>query len=263
MKLSDVPYDITCLLFLSLSFLSSDASAVKNDWKEYRASHFIIYHNHVPEDFLKTVENAAENYYQEIATNLGFTRYKSWSWEERARIYIYDDADDYARQSWQVPWSSGAAFSHGKVIQTFPAAHGFFDSTLPHELGHIIFREFVGDGADVPRWFEEGVAMYQEKARRWGSSKQVSEAIKNGQFIPLSKLTHMRLYNDSSQETVQLFYAEAASIVYYMITELGAERFVRLCRQLKDGRPFEAALKETYARFITLDDLNKAWVDSL
>jgi len=70
-------------------------------------------------------------------------------------LNIYDNADDYVQAGKMASWSHGVASPKNKVIRTFPAAHGFFDSTLPHELGHIIFREFVGFKAQVPIWFEE------------------------------------------------------------------------------------------------------------
>ena len=81
----------------------------------------------------------------------------------------------------------------------YPDVNGFFDTLLPHELGHIIFRDYIGFTAAVPLWFEEGVAIYQEKAKRLGSNKTVKEAIENGQFIPLSQLSGVRLYKDSNE----------------------------------------------------------------
>ena len=254
----------TISLFLCMHLITCICLAAEvENWKEYKTAHFIIYYKNITEDFLKTVENAAENYYDEIAQNLGFVRYKSWTYEERGKIYIYNDAADYTASARQADWSHGAALIHDKTIRTFPSANGFFDSTLPHELGHIIFREFIGEQAEIPLWLEEGVAMYQEKAKRWGANKAVQSAIQNGQFISLTNLSRMRLYNQSDTPTVELFYAESASIVYYLISEQGQERFVAFCRKLKERHLFEQALKETYVRFNNLDDLNKAWLNYL
>jgi Peptidase MA superfamily len=128
---------------------------------------------------------------------------------------------------------------------------------------HIILHEFVGPFAHVPVWFDEGVAMYQEKARRPGSHQVVKKAIENGQFIPLTQLTDMRLYNGTAQDTVDFFYTESASAVNFMITELGEEHFYKLCRELKDETPFEDALAKTYMRAKNLEELNKLWVKFL
>ncbi|HLD69243.1 MAG TPA: peptidase MA family metallohydrolase [Candidatus Omnitrophota bacterium] len=237
-------------------------AAEQEKWKESRSSHFLIYYNQAPEDFVRNVELSAEEEYETIAQNLGFTRYEGWSWDRRARVYIYDDQEHYVGER-NVSWSHGMALVQEKVIRTFPTAAGFFDSTLPHELGHIIFREFVGYKSKIPLWLDEGVAMYQEKAKRWGANKLVARAISEGKFIPLKELSRVELTNESDQATIELFYAEAASIVYFMITELGDYRFVNFCRHLKEGCRLDDAIHRAYARFQNMDDLNEAWVKYL
>ncbi|MDP2654030.1 MAG: peptidase MA family metallohydrolase [Candidatus Omnitrophota bacterium] len=249
------------MLLAGLASVRGDCQNPK--WQEYRCTHFLIYYKNVPMDFVKEVEEAAEGYYSAITRNLGFTRYQGWAFEGRAKIFIYDDQDDYVESSRQAGWSSGMASAREKVIRTFPSAHGFFDSTLPHELGHIIFREFIGYRAMIPLWLEEGVAMHQEKAKRWGAHQMVLKAIEKGEFIPLKALTQISLTQDTDRATVDLFYTESASVVYYLITEFGIHRFVNFCRALKEGRTFEAAFVSAYSRFQNVDDLNKAWVDYL
>lgn len=262
-EVSKLRFWILCVWFLILGMIPciavSSEEGEGSKWNESRSSHFLIYYKDAPLDFIKTVEENAENYYEEISLNLGFTRYESWTWDQRAKIYIYDDREDYVASSQQFKWSHGAASVTQKVIRTFPSAHGFFDSTLPHELGHIIFREFIGLSADVPLWLEEGVAMYQEKAKRWGANKAVQRAIAEDRFIGLERLSRLRLTAETDQETVDLFYAESASIVYYLITEFNKSRFVSFCQELKEGNDFINALRMVYYRFESLDDIEKSW----
>jgi hypothetical protein len=229
-------------------------------WKENKENHFIVYYKNAPQDFIKEVTRAAEEYYQEICRNLGFYRYKGWMGDDRAKIYIYDSSEDYQEAAQTAPWSHGVTFSQAKIIRTFPSAHGFFDSVLPHELGHIILREFIGFDADVPLWFEEGVAMYQEKAKRWGAHQQVKKTIEDNSFIPLKELTNFRMDRVSDIGQIQLFYAESASVINYLINEYGVQRFNRFCDELKEGRPFDWTLKSVYVYLKDTEDLNKAWV---
>ena len=247
--------------FLLGLFIFSSVSGECRDWKEYKRRYFIIYHNDAPQDFIKEVDKAAEEYYREIARNLGFTRYDAWTWDDRARIYIYDDSEDYVQSSKLAQWSHGAASPEDNIIRTFPSAHGFFDSTLPHEIGHIIFREFIGFRARVPAWFEEGVAMYQEKAKRWGADEHVKEALDNGRFISIMDLTALRLTTRTGQDIVNLFYAESASIVNFLISEYGKTKFVHFCRKLKEGASFEKALAKVYVNIKDLERLNTKWVE--
>ncbi|MEI7998799.1 MAG: peptidase MA family metallohydrolase [Candidatus Omnitrophota bacterium] len=234
------------------------------DWEMLKGDNFIVnYRSNVPEDFVKTVLDSAQESFMSVSENLGISRFQSWSGEKRAVIYIYSDQNDYIKKGGQAGWSHGASLVQAKTIKTYPSDEGFFDSLLPHELGHIILHEYVGPYANVPLWFDEGVAMYQEKAKRIGTNKIVQEALENGQFIPLSQLTDMRLYSNSDQKIVSLFYAESASIVNFMITQLGDGRFFKLCHELKENSRFVDALPKIYMHINDLNDLNRKWVDYL
>ncbi|MBF0571327.1 MAG: hypothetical protein HQL12_05590 [Candidatus Omnitrophica bacterium] len=232
----------------------------QNVWRQMKGQDFIVYYRaDIPEDFVQTTMDTAEEEFKKVTDNMGITNSLNWAWNKQAKIYIYSDGNDYVKNSGQATWSHGAAFAAARTIKTYPEANGFFDTVLPHELGHIIFRDYIGFTAIVPLWFEEGVAVYQEKAKRLGSNKIVKEAIENGQFIPLSQLSSVRLYKDSKSEMVGLFYAESASVVYYLITELGDREFYMLCDELKYNTPFQEALHKVYLKFKTIEDLGQAW----
>jgi hypothetical protein len=253
---------VLCLIIGNCPLLFADDN--QNTWLQMKGQDFIIYYRtDVPEDFVQTAMDTAEEEFKRVTDNLGITNNPSWAWEKQIKIYIYRDRDDYVKNGGQAMWSHGVAFAQAKTIKTYPEVDGFFDSILPHELGHIIFRDYIGFTAVIPLWFEEGVAIYQEKAKRLGSNKAVQEAIENGQFIPLSQLSGVRLYKDSNAQVVDLFYTESASAVYYLITELGDQEFYMLCEELKNNTPFQEALHKVYLRFKTIDDLNQAWVDYL
>ncbi|MBF0532270.1 MAG: hypothetical protein HQL23_04140 [Candidatus Omnitrophica bacterium] len=261
-----------CLLILGLAGIlsgmpprpaaASDSEA-DGKWREHKENHFIIYYKSAPEDLVVNVADTAENCYREIAHNLGFSRYNSWSWENRAKIYIYDSQEDYVNSSRQAGWSAGEASTREKVIRTFPSAAGFFDSVLPHEMGHIIFREFIGARADVPLWLEEGVAMYQEKAKRWGADEFVRHAIAEKQFLPLPELSQMKLSSASSNREVNLFYAEAASAFQFLFKEGGDRHFVEFCEELQKNDKFAETFRRVYGRFETLERLNQKWLEYL
>jgi len=246
---------------MNIALCLSSLAAASEAWKELKSRHFIVYYKGTSVDFARTVSDSAEEYFYQITRDLGFIRHQSWSFDERARIYIYDDKEDYIESSRQANWSAGAAYYEERTIKTYPAAAGFFDSLLPHELGHIIFYEFIGNKrAYIPRWFDEGVAMYQEKAQRWGSHQAVKKALDDKTFIPLEELSRTVLDQHSSKELVQLFYAESASAVYFLIKENGDFRFLTFCKNLKDGLTFERAMELSYPHFRTLKQLNEAWV---
>ncbi len=244
-----------CVCFLLSAGMACAEPAA---WQEQKSEHFIVAYQNVPDSFAQQVVDSAEEYYQDTMTTLGFTRYKGWAWDRRVKIRVYDSRRTYTGSS-HYAWSAGQVDPSAREIATFPSQNGFFDATLPHELGHIIFHEAVGFGDNIPLWLDEGVAMYQEKARRLGADDDVRAMIANGTFIPLAELDRNGLGAGTDQALVQAFYTEAASLVGFMINKYETYRFERLCRELKVGTPFAWALKKAYMEFDDLEALEKAW----
>lgn len=255
---------VITLFFSIATFVdASPVFAAKKDWTELRGRHTLVYYRKAPRDFVESVEELAEDYYSRITKTLGFPRRSVWSYDDRVKIYIYDDEESYVTAGRQARWSHGSASPRQKLIRTYPAAHGFFDTTLPHELAHIIFREYIGYRSRIPLWFEEGVAMYAERAKRFGAHNAVRQARRQGTFINLNELTLMGYGGIQGNEPVSLFYMHSASIVKFMIDEHGKNKFVRFCRKLKEGKPFDWALDEVYPRFKNTEKLNKSWIKFL
>jgi hypothetical protein len=252
------------IIFFTILILPTLLFSEEAKWKKQTSSHFIIFYKDAPIDFIDEVFDAAEDYYYEITRELGFIRYRYWLWEERAKIYIYSDADDYHKSTAKSTWASGHSDYKAKTIYTYPLAWGFFDTLLPHELGHIIFREFVGyKNKAIPLWLDEGVASYQEKARRWGADKLVKKAIDENKFIPLDKLSEIKDLDTLDKNAVELFYNEAVSVVYFLITKYGRYNFMNFCKALRDGQKIDKAIDSAYPRFEDLRELNSVWYEYL
>ncbi len=247
------------LLYL-ICFCKALLALDKRDWREQKSDHFIVYYADAKEDFVTQAALKAEEYYKSITEELGFTRYNFWLWDNRAKIYIYNDAEDYQVRTGKPSWSGGVAYYHEKVIETYPWAQGFFQSLLPHELGHIIFREFIGAESNAPVWLDEGVAMYQEKYRMKNIRTKLLEAIDQNKLIPLNKLSEMNIMFVKDKDVVDLYYTEAISVVDYLITHFGKDNFVRLCKALKERKTFDQAIEESYKVFKNLDELHKGWL---
>ncbi|MBF0593499.1 MAG: hypothetical protein HQL22_00875 [Candidatus Omnitrophica bacterium] len=231
-------------------------------WQNIKSDHFIVLYKKAPQQFVENTLARAEEDYQKTATTLGFTRYKGWIGSSRVKIYIYDDAGAYKNSS-GLGWAAGSVVTRSRTISAYPSASGFFDSTLPHEIGHIILRDFIGTDAVVPLWFEEGVAMYQEESGRWGADADVLRALVEGRFISVEDMSSLELSRDSNVELVRIFYAEAASLVRFLINEGETYRFARLCREIKNGSRFDWALKKSYMKYQTLQGLEEDWKDYL
>jgi hypothetical protein len=246
-------------LFLTFFYLLSEA----NQWRLAKSNHFIVYYKEASESFINRTIEKAEGYYDQIADDLGFRRYDFWLWDKRAKIYIYDNLKDYQTDTDQPSWSSGIVSPKDKIIKTFLDAQGFFDRTLPHEMGHIIFREFVGfDNHAIPLWLDEGVASLGERQRYSTFQIIVKQAIKKGKFIQMEELTSLNPQQMLDDASVNLFYAESISIVDYLLKEFGRDRFVFFCQNLRDKRNLNEALSYAYS-FRGTEDLGRSWREYL
>lgn len=251
----------TLLLVVILCFFTSNVNLFAlDDWQIKKSKHFIVYYRaEVPENFVRQTIRSCEDYYTKITRKLGLSRYDFWLWDDRAKIYLYKDAEEYQKQTGAPPWSGGNAAVEEKIIRTYPWARGFMDSILPHEMGHIIFREFVGTETKIPLWLDEGVAGLQEKTNSARNMQNIKRLIQSKKFIELDKLSEM---GNTTPVIPDIFYAEAASLVNYIVEEFGRNDFVRFCRRLRDGEQIEEAMKRIY-RFNNMSELNDAWVKSI
>ena len=231
----------------------------EGNWFNESSEHFIIYYKSTPDLFITKVIDSAEYCYDQIADELGFRRFDFWLWDNRAKIYVYDTAAEYQQVTGLPSWSQGAAFPKDKIIHTFPAKQGFFDNILPHEMSHIIFREFVGfNNYAVPLWLDEGVACYHDKQARAQSRKIVQDAMKKEILISPENLANINPLVMTNKSEVNLFYSESLSLIDYLISEFGRDSFVLFCQGLRDKKDLEAALSYAYP-FNSLADLEEAW----
>ena len=150
-------------LLLSLFFLiffCSDSYAF--DWQELSGEHFIVYFLE-NKNFAQDTLDKAEVYYRNIAMELGYPRYSDfWTWDNRVKIYIYPDRKTYLQLTGEPAWSAGVASYDRKEIVSFAWSDNFLEFLLPHEITHLMFRDFVGFKGEVPLWLDEGVAQWAE-----------------------------------------------------------------------------------------------------
>ena len=240
-------------LFLPLVLLADN-----HPWQLFKSTHFLISYKSAKESQLNELSQKAEEYYNTITDDLGFNRFDFWTWNNRAKIYLYDNQDEYMKATGDPSWTAGQAQVSLKLIQTFITAKGFLDNILPHEMAHIIFREMVGfNNPGIPLWLEEGVASSHEQKRYFNKS-DLANRIKQGTFVSLDSLSKTNVSSLKTDEEAQVFYAESYSLVKYLITDFGKDKFVLFCQNLRDKRDVGRALTATYS-FNSLADFESSW----
>jgi len=245
-------------LFFIFLFFPFAAFADNQDWQVLKSTHFLVYYKDASENSLNALTQKAEDCYNSITEDLGFNRFDFWTWDNRAKIYLFNNQEEYKKETRAADWSAGEAIVGAKTIMTFETAPGFLDNILPHEMAHIIFNEMVGfNNPAVPLWLQEGVATYQQK-NIYSVKADLAAKLKQGNFIGLPDLSRTEVSGSQDRAKVELFYAESYSLVKYLISEFGKDRFVFFCQNLRDIKDLTTALTKTYS-FAGMEDFESSW----
>lgn len=255
-----VSYFLSFCLLVSLLLSLFISSAVASRWKELKGDHFIIYHQG-EDSFAQEVLRRSELYYQQVSSDLGYARYSNfWQWENRVKIYIYPTREEFLRATGEREWSHGMANYATKEIFSYAWRERFLDSFLPHEITHLIFRDYVGFKGEIPLWLDEGVAQWQEPEKRAVVKEVMRSVLEKGETFSLGELTRLDIRQVADTEQTSRFYIQAASLIDFLIQEYGAEGFITFCRQLRDGKNLEEALRFAFPTSIrNLNELEEQW----
>jgi hypothetical protein len=256
-------------------------------WQELSSEHFIIYFLE-NKDFAQEVLDKAEVYYRNIALQLGYPRYSEfWTWENRVKIYIYPDRDSFQKATGQPTWSEGMASYNDKQIMSYAWSKGFTESLLPHEMAHLIFRDFVRFKGAIPLWLDEGVAQWMEEPKRPQIKRIAKKYFQESSFLCVEDMMRLDIRNLKYAEAVYIrptrtkeggdgilflsaellintYYIESVSLVGFLIEKYGSSAFADFCRELRDGKNVEEALRSAYPAHIrNLREFEDRWREYL
>jgi len=267
-------------IFLSFVFLffgmtvnakaGFDSSFDPSGWLKFEGDHFeVLCATSDDEDIAHDILNHAEDYYNDIADDIGYTRYQNfWTWDNRVKIIYFPDQESYVRVTGQPPWSNGFASIYSelfksRIIASYRGQPNFLEVILPHEITHLILHDFIGFNRPIPRFFDEGVAQLEQKDDSLSHMDVIARMIVGGKIIPLQDLLAYDLVaHRDDVESVSIFYVESLYIVDFLVKTYGKDAFKDMCRNLRDGHTFEQALKSAYYPTIdSMQTLQDKWYD--
>lgn len=126
-------------------------------------------------------------------------------------------------------------------LATFPAGAIHVDGTgrlasiervVPHEVAHVMVARALGPqlGA-LPRWLNEGIAEYAAGEQASQVDPETLRAVGRGEFLPLSHLDDALQGGGRPQS---LSYAEAASVVHFLVAEKGERVIAELLAAVRE-----------------------------
>ncbi|MBI4676017.1 MAG: hypothetical protein HY748_00355 [Elusimicrobia bacterium] len=186
----------------------------------------------------KAAESAEESYKRVMLdTNLYSFRPKGLY-----RIVVYATADEFRKKTEQPSWSGGVTV--GNAIYTFHGPH--LPGVIAHEMTHLVFHEYMGRADPALRWVNEGLAVHQEAmavAGPQGTRDPFPLLRDKVRQSPLS-MDHMIRFVPLTEAEYQVnaWYAQAYSMVRFMIERGGRIGFSQFLAAVKDGRTLDEAV---------------------
>jgi hypothetical protein len=246
---------IITLAFISI-FLSISGYAQKT--KEVRSEHFIINYAPEAEEYVYKIKDDAEYFYRKITQEFGLIREKLWSWDDRTKILIAKDKEEYLKDFSCPSWSSACVDYRSRIIYTYPLQKDFA-SILMHELTHIIFREYIGYNV-MPLWLDEGMATYAEYRDTMQRQMLVSltkKLIQENKYIKFKDINNT--YTIASGSDTSLFYAQAFSMVYFLKERFGRDDFSEFLSALHSGSNLDEALRKAFRVIENTESFESNW----
>lgn len=213
---------------------------LSDSFKDYvqieKGQFLVVVHGKESSLFDEYIHDLAENAYQHFKT-----RYQHEP-DKPIRIELYPDHADFSVRTVGLAGVGLLGVSFGPVVaMDSPAARdrGQFNwgSTLWHELAHVFHLSMTDNR--VPRWYSEGLSVYEERAARPGWGGDVSPgfllAYLEGRLLPLSELNN-GFVRPSYPEQVSHSYFQASLVFEFIEKRWGFDVIREMLTAFKDSK---------------------------
>lgn len=206
--------------------------------------------------FAQELMAAAGEALQRLASDTGV------SLERSVRIYIYASFGDLlSALIYPYEWTGGVAFTEYGIIAIgiSPYDLAWGQRAIAHELAHLVVHQATfGPFGLLPRWLDEGLAVYAEGEMSSGHQSRLNEAISEDRLISVRSLSSSF---PTDPDQAKLSYAESYSLVLFLLDNYGQGKMLELLHVFKEGTNYDDALTQVYG--FDMDGLNELWRASL
>ncbi len=182
-----------------------------------------------PLDFGQFVLDKASTSIQHISDNLG------GSLNQPINLWIYATDSDFhgslAPGSYE--WVGGEALPmlHEASIVVMDYSDSTLVRDMPHELTHLVFHELIAQGITPPRWFDEGLAVYNQAFREPELRARWDKALASQSLLRLSQISDNFPAN---ADQAYLAYAQSYYLLDYIYRTFGKPRMAQLIKYVNN-----------------------------
>ncbi len=255
-QLALMPKNVRCCLAIIVLLLFMPLVSSASNYMEISTHHFVFYFHSQDERLMKSLIDQAEVLRREIVEDLGI------DFEEKTKVYLAPSSREYQeiQPGKGVPsWSAGVAYPGlNLIIIKSPKAIkvGNIDliKVFKHEFTHIALGRAFKGNENVPRWLDEGLAMYESREWNFSRTFTMTRAVLTDSLIPLSEITHSF---PKEADRARLAYSESFYLISYLINRCGRESFHQFIKEYSGGKRLKKVLMEVYG--IRLEELEEKW----
>ncbi|MBI3895920.1 MAG: tetratricopeptide repeat protein [Acidobacteria bacterium] len=185
--------------------------------------------------------------------------------EQKVVFEMYPDHEDFAVRTLGMPGLGALGATFGAVVamdspSARPRGEFHWGSTLWHELAHVISLGITDNR--VPRWFTEGLSVYEENHARpgWGDPMNggIVQALKRFRLIPLAEL-NSAFIRPRSPLMVPFAYFESGLICEFIAEKYGFPKILSLLNSYQKNQDDVAAFREVFG--LSLEEFDKQFRD--
>lgn len=182
-----------------------------------------------------------------------FSRKYGFELERPVRVELYPNHDDFAVRTMAMPGIGLLGVTFGYVVaMDSPSGRepGAFHwgTTLWHELAHVFTLESTGHL--VPRWYSEGISMYEEWRGdpRWGEpvTPEYVRAVQDGKLLPIAELDR-GFIRPRFPGQVAISYLQAGFVCRFIAEGWGEGKLVELLRGFARDTPTAENIRDALA----------------
>ncbi len=152
-------------------------------------------------------------------------------------------------------WSLGVTLNNSIIIKDISKTHiskKRIMQVLRHELNHLYLNRLVNKSY-LPRWFEEGFAMYYANENLISNKFILAKNINNQHMFNLEILNNQ--FNSHSKKQFNFAYAYSQFLFLDLINNYSEEIIINIILDVKSGYIFDDAFYKN--TLLTVSDYNK------
>jgi hypothetical protein len=176
------------------------------------------------------------------------------------KIYVYASNQDLlGALIFPYEWTGAVTYSQYRTIVAgiSPSNLAWGKRVIAHELSHLVIHQVTSNPYnDLPRWLDEGLAVYNEGLLDVSFGTALKRAVDSGNLMSVRSLASPFSAN---ADQASLSYAQSYSFVSYLISTYGQGKMLELLTLFSRGTTYDNALLTEYG--FDSDGLNSRWRD--